>query len=143
MGAGTTDELFIEAPSRAVYEALVDPGSGWWPGARATVREGRLTASAPGFHRFASRVRFEARVEGLRPGEGLTWRLERGELRGRAEWWLEGFKNGTIVHYYLDVDPGDRGRLRRWPSRLRRHRWAVRRGMNALKDRLEASAARR
>lgn len=66
------------------------------------------------------------------------WSLDRGELAGRGEFWLEPFKNGTIVHYYLDVDP--RGRGRRLTSRVRRHRCALRRGLNALKDHLEAHA---
>lgn len=142
MRAGTTDELYVEARPEAIYQALLDPGSGWWPGARAGISEGRVQVSAPGFHRLARRVAFEARVDKLRPGEGITWWLERGELRGRAEWWLEPFKDGTIVHYYLDVEPGERGRIRRWSSRVRRHRWAVRRGLNALKDGLEAAARR-
>lgn len=143
MRANTTDEFYIDAPPRAVFEALLDPSFGWWPGARVRQQEGRLGVRARGFHRFARSVSFEARVEGLRAGEGITWWLDRGELRGRGEWWLEPFKAGTIVHHYLDVEPGDRGRLRRWSSRVRRYRWALRRGMNALKDRLEGREAAR
>lgn len=136
MRANTTDEFYVAAPPARVYDALRAPGE-WWRGARIASGEGRMAISAPGFRRLSSRVRFEARLDGLRPGEGLTWWLERGELRGRAEWWLEPFKDGTIAHYYLDVEPGDRGRLRRWSARVRRHRWAVRLGMNGLKDGLE------
>lgn len=133
----TTDELFIEAPPHRVFEALAEPARipGWWPGVRVRVEGGRLHLRAPGFRRLGRPVSFEARVDGLRPGEGLTWWLERGELRGRAEWWLEPFKAGTIVHYYLDVERGRGGR--RMSASVRRHRWAVRRGVNALKDRLE------
>lgn len=137
MHANTTDEFWVDAPPDAVYEALLAPGTGWWPGARATADGERVRVSAPGFHRLARRVRFEARLDKLRPGKGMTWWLDRGELHGRGEWWLERFNNGTIVHYFLDVDPGEAGRYRRWSSRVRRHRWAVRRGVNALKRILE------
>jgi hypothetical protein len=136
----TTDEFFIDAPPIRVYGALIEPAGvpEWWPGARAGTKDGRMTLRAPGFRRLARPVSFEVRLDGMRPGEGVTWWLERGELRGRGEWWLEGFKAGTIVHYYLDVERGDRAGRRRMSSAVRRHRWAVRRGVNALKDRLEA-----
>jgi len=134
----TTDEFYIEASPQRVYEALTGGSMAtWWPGARTTERDGALSVRAPGARRLTSPIAFEARVEGLRPGEGVTWWLDRGELRGRGEWWLESFKAGTIIHYYLDVERGDRGRARRMTSAIRRHRWAVRRGVNALKDRLE------
>lgn len=140
MRTNTTDELYVEAPPHAVLGALLGLGrdAAWWPGARARATDGHLAVSAPAGR--ARRIRFEAGVGNVRPGEGLTWTLERGELRGRAEWWLEGFKSGTVVHYYLDVEPGDRGRARRMSSKVRRHRVALRRGVNALKDRLEGRA---
>ena len=135
----TTDEFFIDAPPPRVLEELVDAGRirAWWPGARATGGGDRVKVRAPSFRRLSTPVSFEARLDGLRPGEGFTWWLEGGELKGRAEWWLEAFKDGTIVHYYLDVERGDRGRARRMTTAVRRHRWAVRRGINALKDLLE------
>jgi len=137
--SNTTDEFFLDVSPTRVYEQLVDAArmAEWWPGARARGAGGRIDVTAPAFHRFARPVRFEARVEGLRPGEGLTWWLEAGELHGRGEWWLEAFKAGTIVHYYLDVERGTRGGTRHLPAAVRRHRWAVRRAINALKDRLE------
>ncbi len=135
----TTDEFFIDAPPERVYAELIDVArlKVWWPGARAEDNGTTVEIHAPSYRRVARPVGFSARVDGARPGEGFTWWLERGELRGRAEWWLEGFKAGTIVHYYLDVERGDRGRPRRMRSAVRRHRWAVRRGVNALKDLLE------
>jgi hypothetical protein len=135
----TTDEFFIDATPDRVLEQLADGERirEWWPGARVSVEGERLRVRAPAFGRLAAAVTFEARLDGLRPGEGLTWWLERGELQGRGEWWLEAFKDGTIVHYYLDVERGNRGRARRTSSLIRRHRWAVRRGVNALKDLLE------
>lgn len=141
MRIGTTDELFIDAPQGDVHRALlaIHEGAPWWPGARAEGTAERVRVAAPvgGMRR---RVRFEAAVSGVRRDEGMTWMLEHGGLRGRAEWWLEPFKDGTVVHYYLDVERGDRGRFRRLSSLVRRHRWAVRRGINALKDGLEARA---
>lgn len=136
MKVNTTDELFIDAPPADVYRALITMGKdvSWWPGARSSSSGKEITLSAP-LGRLA-RVRFTATVDGVRPDEGLTWWLTKGELRGRAEWWLEAFKDGTIVHYFLDVEPGE-GR-RRMTARVRRHRWAVRRGVNALKDGLES-----
>jgi uncharacterized protein YndB with AHSA1/START domain len=136
----TTDEFFIDAAPQRVYEALVGTSTieEWWPGARVSAPPGRIALRIPVPRRAARPVAFEARVDGLRPGEGLTWWIEEGELHGRGEWWLEAFKSGTIVHYYLDVDRGDGSR--RVPSAVRRHRWAVRRGINALKDRLEGRA---
>lgn len=135
----TTDEFFIDAPPKLVYDALTEPEAfrEWWPGVRTGFTAGRLAVRAPGFRKLASPVSFEARLDGLRPGEGVTWWLDRGELQGRGEWWFEAFKAGTIVHYYLDVERGNRGRSRRISSSVRRHRWAIRRAMNALKDRLE------
>jgi|GEM_PF-2887804 len=137
----STDEVFITAPLEDVQRALLQLGAGdpWWPRARVQTNGGRLSLDAPAGRRFA-RVKFAAAISNIRPREGLTWTLERGELRGRGEWWMESFKNGTIVHYYLDVEPGDRGRFRRPSSRVRRHRWAIRLGINGLKDFLELRA---
>jgi uncharacterized protein YndB with AHSA1/START domain len=137
--SNTIDELYIEASPARVFDALARLGidRSWWPGARASRDGDRLAVDAPSLHPLSRRVRFEARVDGVRPGEGIVWRIERGEVHGRGEFWLEPFKDGTIVHYYLDVDAGETGRARRMTSRVRRHRWAVRRGVNALKERLE------
>lgn len=145
MGVNTTDEIYIEAPPEEVQRALVGLSSGaaWWPGARVDGAGERVRVDAPIGGALARRVRFEAAVSHVREREGFTWMLERGELRGRAEWWLEAYKDGTIVHYYLDVERGDRGRARRMSSVVRRHRWAVRRGVNGLKDLLEDRAAAR
>jgi hypothetical protein len=135
----TTDEFFIDAPPERVYDELIDVARvrAWWPGARAAGNGATVEIRAPSFRKIARPVAFSARIDGMRPGEGFTWWLEQGELRGRAEWWLERFKAGTIVHYYLDVVRGARGRGRRLRSAVRRHRWAIRRGVNALKDLLE------
>lgn len=141
MRTNSTDDLFIKAPLEDVQRELLQLGAGdpWWPRARVETDGGRLTLSVPA-GRPLTRMKFRATISNIRPRQGLTWTLEHGELRGRGEWWLEPFKDGTIVHYYLDVEPGDRGRFRRLASRVRRHRWAVRLGVNGLKDTLEGRA---
>jgi hypothetical protein len=137
MRVNTTDELYVEAPPGSVYGAVVglSERAGWWPGARAGGGYGWVTLDAP-VGRARGRIRLKASIPNARDGEAITWTLEEGGLVGRGEWWFEPFKDGTIVHYYLDVEraPGSR---RRTSSLIRRHRWAIRRGLNALKDVLE------
>jgi uncharacterized protein YndB with AHSA1/START domain len=135
----TTDEFFIGAPREQVQRALLQLGADarWWPGARARTDEGHLVLRAPVGRMFRPATKLTAEIANVRAPEGFTWFLRRGELKGRAEWWLERFKDGTIVHYYLDVERGDGARARRLSASLRRHRWAMRRGVNALKDSLE------
>ncbi len=136
MATNTTDEIFVDAPPADVYRALLTFGkdTSWWPGAKASSQGKRLTASLRCGR--VGRVRFQAGIDNVRPDEGLTWWMDAGELTGRGEWWLEPFKDGTIVHYYLEAEPGRRG-MRGMTGRVRRHRWAIRRGMNALKDEME------
>lgn len=138
MRAQATDEIYIEASPRTIIERLtrISDGASWWPGARAGGGYGWVRVDAPTGRPF-SRVRFTASIGPVREWEGFGWELTDGELIGRAEWWIEAFKDGAIVHYYLDAARGPRGRWRRMPTITRRHRWAIRRGMNALKDALE------
>jgi hypothetical protein len=140
--AQSTDEIFIRAAPRTIIESLtrLNDEHAWWPGARTRGAYGWVEVSAP-TGRIFSRVRFRASISPVREWEGFTWMLEQGELRGRAEWWIEAFKDGAMVHHYLDCERGDAGRWRRLPTILRRHRWAIRRGLNALKDRLESLPA--
>jgi hypothetical protein len=139
MGLNATDEIFIQAAPEMVQRALLGLSSdaSWWPGARSGGGYGWVWLSVPTGRRF-SRVRMKASIPSAREWEGFTWMLEEGELHGRAEWWLESFKGGTIVHHYLDVERGDRGKFRRTSSVLRRHRSAIRTGINALKRALES-----
>jgi len=135
--ANTTDELYIEASPLAVYRAVIglSEAADWWPGARAGGGYGWVTLDVP-VSRARGRMHFKASIPNARDGEAITWTLEEGALIGRSEWWFEPFKDGTIVHYYLDVERA-RDTRRRFSSVIRRHRWAVRRGLNALKDELE------
>jgi hypothetical protein len=135
--ANTTDELYIESSPISVYRAVIglSETADWWPGARAGGGYGWVTLDVP-VTRARGRMNFKASIPDARDGEAITWTLEEGALRGRGEWWFEAFKEGTVVHYYLDVEraPGTRRRL---SSAVRRHRWGIRRGLNALKDVLE------
>ena len=126
----STDELYIEAPPDEVYRALITFGkdSSWWPGAKTSSEGKRLRASLPSGR--ISKVSFEANVDNVRPDEGLIWWMDAGDITGRGEWWLEGFKQGTILHYYLEVSDGN-ARV------IDRHRDAIRKGMHALKQELQ------
>jgi hypothetical protein len=142
--SNTGDDVFVRAAPGRVFRMIesLPRDAAWWPGARVQpVQPDVIRVRVPSFRRGSRAVRFVARVERVRPGVGLVWQIDRGEVRGTGEWWLEPVDGGVVVHYLLDVAPGTRGRLRRWSSRVRRHRWAVRRGLNALKDRLERAGA--
>lgn len=136
MAVNTTDEIFVDAEPADVYRALLTFGkdASWWPGAKTESSGKRLTITIPAGS--LSRVRFSAMVDNVRPDEGLTWVFEDGDLTGRGEWWLEPFKDGTIVHYYL-IEAEKTGGARGLDATVDKHRVAVRRGMNALKDFME------
>jgi hypothetical protein len=147
--ANSTDEIYIAASRNAIARRLLDlsTDASWWPGARATGEYGRVVVRAPAGARAPKRgtarrarraVTFEAGIGPVREWDGFTWFLERGALAGRAEWWFEEFKDGTIVHHYLDAERGNARKWRRMPSVVRRYRWAIRGCLNALKDDLES-----
>ena len=66
-----------------------------------------------------------------------------GEVTGTSELWLESAVGGTVVHYYLRVDPASGRPLRaRRLDRLRRaHAVRWKRHVWALKDALETGRA--
>ena len=136
----THDEVFIRAPQQVIARRLLDlsTDASWWPGVRTRGVYGYVVIDAPA-GRMLSRARFGATISPVREWDGFTWTINDGEIVGRAEWWLEAFKDGTIVHYYLDVERGPAGKAHRLAASARRHRWAIRRGLNALKDDLEAA----
>lgn len=75
--------------------------------------------------------------------KGQQWTVT-GALRGSMEVWLEPVGPGTVVHWYLRVDPA-RPRVARSRRRVRRERErrvrAWKSDMYALKDRLERADA--
>lgn len=126
----------MRAEPPAIIEALtrVSVDASWWPGARARGEYGWVEldlVAGP-----LERIRFRADVGPVRPGEGFGWAFTAGPMTGRAEWWLEAVSGGTSVHHLLDADAGRSGIA--GPRTIhRRYRWALRRGMNGLKDALE------
>lgn len=112
------DETYVVAPQHRLAPVFADPRtwSAWWPDLTLEVAEDR----------------------GLK---GMRWRVT-GPLAGTGEVWLEPYRDGTVVHLYLRLDPvaaRDTGRARRAADRLRRG-FAVdfKRRVAALKDDLEA-----
>lgn len=115
------DETFLVAPPAMVAAAFADPTL--WP---------RLWPD------------LDLRVLVDRGDEGIRWTVS-GGWTGSMEVWLEPVLDGTVLHYFLRVDPdGDTPRLRRRGmgrravvrETLARQR-AAKRVAFALKDRLE------
>lgn len=111
------DETYVVVPPQRLAPVFADPRTWaqWWPDLTLEVAEDR----GP---------------------KGVRWRVS-GSLAGTGEVWLEPYRDGTVVHLYLRLDPApghDAGRGRRAADRLRRG-FAVdfKRRLNALKDELE------
>jgi hypothetical protein len=93
------DETFVAASPAVVAAVVADPQRwrSWWPERRLEV--------------FMDR--------GLK---GQRWSIA-GDLVGSAEIWLEAYRDGVILHYYLRADPhgSEPGTLsRRRADRIRR-----------------------
>ncbi len=87
------DETFIVAPVEDLAAVVADPRRWrqWWPGRRLEV--------------FLDR--------GVK---GQRWAIA-GDLVGSAEIWLEAYRDGAVVHYYLRADPGGDPRRKPLPPR--------------------------
>ncbi|GAC1330056.1 MAG: hypothetical protein NVSMB13_17940 [Mycobacteriales bacterium] len=121
------DETFLVVDPATLAARVHDPAlwRSWWPGLTLSVFEDR-------------------------GAQGLRWTVT-GDLVGSSEVWLEPFRDGVLVHYYLRAELTARGsdtevltRPRRWVRRRalaagRRHSAELKRAVNALKDELEAS----
>jgi hypothetical protein len=122
----SVDKGFVAASPGRVFEVLAgtEAYGNWWPG--ATGGSG-LWLELPGI----GKVRYQP--DGVAPGVELTLRLEGRRLRGRLQWYLEPFKEGTVVYGIVDLETerGFRGR-RRLAVRA-----GIRRAMVALKEMLE------
>lgn len=92
------DETFIAAPNSLVASVVADPARWrqWWPKRRVEV--------------FMDR--------GLK---GQRWSIA-GDLVGSAEVWLEAFRDGVVLHYYLRADPAPGQRSDLSPRQLDRLR---------------------
>lgn len=121
------DETYVVAAPAAVAAVVADERrwNRWWPGLQLTI--------------------FMDRGE-----QGIRWSVT-GDLVGSSEIWLEPFKDGVVLHYYLRAEPTapgsttqarplpDSPRGRRAADRIRvRHALAWKRTVWSLKDELEA-----
>ncbi len=111
------DDTFVVVPPSRVAEVVADPlrWREWWPDLHLTCTRDRGV-------------------------KGQQWRVE-GPLVGTAEVWLEPWRDGVLVHFYLRCDPAPAtGGVR--PDRERRRRaQAWKRAVHRLKDELESGAA--
>jgi hypothetical protein len=126
MRVAAIDQGFVLAAPPRVYELVRDPAGYpvWWPGVRAD-GEGRL--------RFPELGPVAVAVDEVREGIELLIRVEGRRGRGHLQWYLEPFKEGTIVYGITDVQA-----KRSWSARrVLRHRSSMRRALVSLKDRLE------
>ncbi|GGI07267.1 hypothetical protein [Egicoccus halophilus] len=143
------DDGFVRAPVALVHRRLsaVDDWPTWWPGLRVRAmppeRAPGAGADGPAQEVWAlelpaaplRRLRVAARLHDRRHEQGFLLAL-RGEVNGRAEFWLEPTGGGTVVHHLLTATvPSASSR------RLQRdYRRAVRQGLWGLKDRLHLEA---
>ncbi|MEX1178853.1 MAG: hypothetical protein WEB09_10360 [Nitriliruptor sp.] len=140
------DDGFVRAPTPLVYRRLTDVRAWpqWWPGVRVAERPPELApdaaadagadevvaielAGAPG-----RRVRYTARLHDWRLDTGFALAL-RGDMEGRAEFWLEPGWGGTVIHHLVIATASAPRALEVHSD----HRRALRRGLWAIKDLLE------
>ena len=130
------DRGWVPAPPKEIYRVAqsIPTYPSWWR--RADVEEGES-----GRHLFvtiAGLGRVRASAAGERPGVGLIIQLA-GDVDGVLEWFLEPFKDGTIVSFLLRLST----RPRRWERRQLAYRSAVREGLVALRTMFEDRATAR
>ena len=109
-----SDDTFVAVAPELVARAVADPArwARWWPDLELSTTRDRGV-------------------------KGRQW-LVSGPLRGTAEIWLEPWRDGTIVHLFLRLDPYARDRGPRDAERERERRvLAWKREANRLKDELE------
>jgi len=99
------DMGFVAAPRARIYDVLVAPQEypRWWPGARA---------GTDGVVRMPGLGAVRVRTDRERPGVGVFVQLEGSGFRGDLEWYLEPFKEGTVVYGITNVES-----VRRWRER--------------------------
>jgi uncharacterized protein YndB with AHSA1/START domain len=122
----SVDTGFVAAAPQRVFEVLAQPASypTWWPGARAGSGSG---LELPGI----GQVR--VRPDDAKPGVELILRLEGRRIGGHLQWYLEPFKEGTVVYGIVDIET----ERRFGPRRRLAVRAGMRRAMVALKEMLE------
>ncbi|MEX2459577.1 MAG: SRPBCC family protein [Actinomycetota bacterium] len=130
---GIVDQGFVPEAPRRVYARLADLDryGEWWTGASVRRAGDAVELRIPRLG--GTRVR----LEGERPGTGVILRMAGPGLAGSLEWYLEPFKEGTIVNAILELEPGARGHARR----LLRFRRALRGSLVALRHEVSPGAA--
>ena len=126
LALAAADQGYVAAPPARVFELLGDPAtySRWWPGVRSD-GPGRLEVPALGA--------LEVVVDGVRADVGLYCRFRARRVEGHLEWYLEPFREGTVVYCITNIWTD-----RRWSERRSiRLRSAIRSAMVALKGILE------
>ncbi len=131
------DDGFVRAPAPLVYRRLthVLAWPTWWPDIEVVERPRELGDEVVGLSLGGApgrRVRLTARLHDWRLDAGFALAL-RGDIEGRAEFWLEPGWGGTVVHHLVIASTDH-------PRPLHVHadyRQALRRGLWALKDLLE------
>jgi hypothetical protein len=96
MRVASVDTGYVAAAPRGVFEVLAEPANypTWWPGTRAGSGSA-LVLPGIGLVRF--------RPDGVEAGVELTLRLEGRRLLGRLQWYLDPFKEGTVVYGIVDL----------------------------------------
>ena len=126
MRVAEVDKGFVRATADRIFEVVSVPGRypEWWPDVRAEER-GRV-----GFPEMGV---VEVRTDRVEPGVELVVPVRGSTVRGHLQWYLERFRDGTIVYGITDIETN-----RRWsPRRVLRHRASIHRALIALKDKLE------
>ena len=111
------DQSFVVADAAELARKFADPTlwREWWPELNLTVTRDR----------------------GIK---GVQWTVA-GALVGSAEIWLEPWRDGVIVHWFLRADPARSLAARRVPRLRESYVRGYKRRIHALKDELERDRA--
>jgi hypothetical protein len=104
----------------------------WWPGTRAAqdASNGEVALTLPALGRL------RVRAAGERPDVGIVLQLS-GDAHGVLEWYLEPFKEGTVINVFLRLS----AMPRRWNRRGLAYRSAIRDGLLSLRTLFEDRAS--
>lgn len=133
-----TDAVLVRAPVGIVYRTLtdVDGWARWLPGCTSVRLPAATDRHALVLPLGRRRWRVVVDISGWRHDHAVRWSV-RGAVVLDAEWWLEGCREGTVVHHLVHGDPVGR----RAQRRVRRHRRAVVLALQTMKDHLELAVA--
>ncbi|HEU4543610.1 MAG TPA: polyketide cyclase / dehydrase and lipid transport [Jiangellaceae bacterium] len=111
------DESFVVADSAEVADRFADPvlWREWWPELTLTIARDRGS-------------------------KGIRWTVA-GAMTGSAEIWLEPWRDGVIVHWFLRADPVRPPPASRVPRLRESYVRNYKRRIHALKDQFEGDRA--